>query len=80
MPRQGENIRENIGNLIGKALEPGGTLSVELYLQMQEGSFEAAFGTGCVLILITFAVNLLFRLAAGQMKKGGGRGAVYGKQ
>ena len=79
-PRQGENIRENIGNLIGKALEPGGTLSVELYLQMQEGSFEAAFGTGCVLILITFAVNLLFRLAAGQMKKGGGRGAVYGKQ
>lgn len=80
LPRQGENIRENIGNLIGKALEPGGTLSVELYLQMQEGSFEAAFGTGCVLILITFAVNLLFRLAAGQMKKGGGRGAVYGKQ
>ncbi len=76
LPRQGENIRENIG----KALEPGGTLSVELYLQMQEGSFEAAFGTGCVLILITFAVNLLFRLAAGQMKKGGGRGAVYGKQ
>jgi len=73
LPRQGENIRENIGNLIGKALEPGGTLSVELYLQMQEGSFEAAFGTGCVLILITFAVNLLFRLAAGQMKKGGGR-------
>ena len=80
LPRPGENIRENIGNLIGKALEPGGTLSVELYLQMQEGSFEAAFGTGCVLILITFAVNLLFRLAAGQMKKGGGRGAVYGKQ
>lgn len=80
LPRQGETIRENIGNLIGKALEPGGTLSVELYLQMQEGSFEAAFGTGCVLILITFAVNLLFRLAAGQMKKGGGRGAVYGKQ
>ena len=80
LPRQGENIRENIGNLIGKALEPGGTLSVELYLQMQEGSFEAAFGTGCVLILITFAVNLLFRLAAGQMKKGGGRGEVYGKQ
>ncbi|MDE7351478.1 MAG: phosphate ABC transporter permease PstA [Acetatifactor sp.] len=79
LPRQGETIRENIGNLIGKALEPGGTLSVELYLQMQEGSFEAAFGTGCVLILITFAVNLLFRLAAGQMKKGGGRGAVYGK-
>ena len=80
LPRQGENIRENIGNLIGKALEPGGTLSVELYLQMQEGSFEAAFGTGCVLILITFAVNLLFRLAAGQMKKGVGRGALYGKQ
>ena len=80
LPRQGENIRENIGNLIGKALEPGGTLSVELYLQMQEGSFEAAFGTGCVLILITFAVNLLFRLAAGPMKKGGGRGAAYGKQ
>ena len=52
LPRQGENIRENIGNLIGKALEPGGTLSVELYLQMQEGSFEAAFGTGCVLIQI----------------------------
>lgn len=79
LPRSGENIRENIGNIIGKAMEPGGTLSVELYLQMQEGSFEAAFGTGCVLILITFAVNLLFRLAAGRMGKGSRRDAGYGK-
>lgn len=71
LPRPGGNLRESVGNLAGKALEPGGTLAVELYLQMQEGSFEAAFGTGCVLIMITFGVNLLFRMAAQAGKRTG---------
>lgn len=51
-----------------RLLQSGGTLTVELYLQMQNGRYEAAFGIGCVLLLILFGMNLLLRLTAGERK------------
>ena len=42
---------ENVGKIFEKALQPGGTLTIELYLQMQNGKYDVAFGIGCVLIL-----------------------------
>ena len=36
---------------------------MELYLQMQNGEFEAAFGIGCVLILLALVLNIAMRLA-----------------
>lgn len=65
LPRLGRNLAENVGRLLGKALESGGTLTVELYLQMQEGKYELAFSTGCVLIVIVLVINGAVKIIAG---------------
>lgn len=57
-----------------KALEPGGTLAVELYLQMEKGEYGTAFGIGCVLILMALLMNLLLKLLVGR----GGRAGMSG--
>ena len=54
----------------GKVFQSGGTLAVELYLQMQNGEYEAAFGIGCVLILQALALNLLIKLICGGALRG----------
>ena len=70
LPRLSDSIIDNLGKLGSKALESGGTLTIELYLQMQKGKYETAFGIGCVLLVIVFLLNLLTKLAAGKLKKG----------
>ncbi len=69
LPRMTDNIGRNLEKLVGKVLDPGGTLSVELYLQMQNGDYEVAFGIGCVLLSIVFAINLLTNLIAGRLSR-----------
>lgn len=69
LPRLGTDIGENIRKLGGKVLESGGTLTIELYLQMQNGRYEIAFGIGCVLIVLVLCINLLLRLLAGRLQK-----------
>ena len=61
----GENV-EIIGQ---KALQSGGTLTVELYLQMQKGKYDTAFGIACVLIFIVLIINSLMKIIAGRMNK-----------
>ena len=70
LPRLGGGFFRNLSVLAGKISESGGTLAVELYLQMQNGEFEAAFGIGCVLILLALVLNLLVKLAWGGMAGG----------
>ena len=70
LPRFTDSIIENLGKLGSKALESGGTLTIALYLQMQNGKYDTAFGIGCVLLVIVFVLNLLTKLAAGKLKKG----------
>ena len=53
----------------GKVLESGGTLTIELYLQMQNGRYDIAFGIGCVLIVLVLCINLLLRILAGRLQK-----------
>ncbi len=69
LPRFTESLVDNIGKLGEKVFESGGTLTIELYLQMQKGKYETAFGIGCVLIVIVFCLNLLTKLAAKKLKK-----------
>lgn len=64
LPRLGNGLAEGIRGLGAKVLESGGTLTVELYLQMQNGRYDIAFGIGCVLIGIMLIINLLMKLAA----------------
>lgn len=66
--------REDFRILGRKALEPGGTLAVELYLQMEKGEYGTAFGIGCVLILMALLMNLLLKLLVGR----GGRAGMSG--
>lgn len=68
LPRFGENFLDNVGKLGHKVLESGGTLTIELYLQMQNGKYDAAFGIGCVLIVIVLILNLLMKAAVGRIK------------
>lgn len=64
LPRLGSGLAEGVRELGGKVLEPGGTLTIELYLQMQNGRYDIAFGTGCVLIIIVLFLNMLMKAAA----------------
>ena len=62
LPGLGQGLREDMGRLLMKAFESGGTLAIELYLQMQNGEYELAFGIGCVLIVFVLLMNGLVRL------------------
>lgn len=45
--------------LFSKVLEPGGTLTIQLYLCMSKAQYEEAFGIALVLLVIVFIVNFL---------------------
>ena len=73
LPKFGDKVAESLSWVGGKILQPGGTLTIELYLQMQNGEYEVAFGIGCVLIVIVLLINLLLKVITGNERK-------YGKQ
>ena len=68
LPKFADSFTENIKILGQKALDPGGTLTIELYLQMQKGKYDTAFGIACVLIVIVLVINLLTKIAADKLK------------
>lgn len=67
LPKFTEHLGENIIKLGNKVMESGGTLTIELYLQMQKGRYDTAFGIGCVLIIIVLVLNLLTKLVANKL-------------
>ncbi|MBQ4537866.1 MAG: phosphate ABC transporter permease PstA [Lachnospiraceae bacterium] len=70
LPKFTEDVAANIGKVFDKTLESGGTLTIELYLRMQKGEYEVAFGVGCVLIVIVLLINLLTKVAARKLQRG----------
>ncbi len=62
------SLQDNLGKIAGKALQSGGTLTVQLYLYMSKGQYSVAFGIGCVLLVMVFILNLLTRLAARRLR------------
>ena len=64
LPKLGDGLINSLQGLGRKVTESGGTLTIELYLQMQNGRYDAAFGIGCVLVVIVLFINFLMRLAA----------------
>lgn len=68
LPKFGDSLGENLTKLLNKVMESGGTLTIELYLQMQKGKYDTAFGIGCVLIVIVLLLNLLTKLVAKKMR------------
>ncbi|MBH1941953.1 phosphate ABC transporter permease PstA [Mobilitalea sibirica] len=45
--------------LFQKVLQPGGTLTIELYLSMEKAQYDVAFGIAFVLLSIVLGINLL---------------------
>jgi phosphate transport system permease protein len=51
----------SISNLLSKTFESGGTLTIQLYLSMQKGEYDVAFGIAVVLLIIVLGINMLAR-------------------
>ncbi|MDE5588860.1 MAG: phosphate ABC transporter permease PstA [Acetatifactor sp.] len=64
LPKLTGSLGRNLEKLGQKVLEPGGTLTLELYLQTENGEYGTAFGIGCVLLIIALLTNLLLKRAA----------------
>ncbi len=45
--------------LLEKILQPGGTLTIQMYLSMEKAKYDAAFGIAFVLLLIVLGINML---------------------
>ena len=69
LPKLTGAFGDNLEKLVHKAMESGGTLTIELYLQMQKGQYDNAFGIGCVLIIIVLILNLLTKQAANKLRR-----------
>lgn len=69
--RLGGNFPEKLTRLFSKIFQSGGTLTIELYLQMQNGRYDLAFGIGSVLILIVLFINGLLRAVNGWLHRRG---------
>lgn len=66
LPGLGKGIGESVEKLWNKILESGGTLSVELYLQMQNGEYSGAFAIGCVLIMFVCLIQFVIKRICGE--------------
>jgi phosphate transport system permease protein len=44
--------------LYQKILQPGGTLTIQLFLSMEKAQYDAAFGIALVLLVIVFGINM----------------------
>lgn len=53
--------------LFKKILQPGGTLTIELYLSMEKAKYDTAFGIAFVLLVIVLAINLLTKYLSAKL-------------
>lgn len=51
-------LPRGISDIFSKMLNPGGTLTIQLYLSAQKGEFDVAFGIAVVLLVIVLLINL----------------------
>ena len=70
LPEPGAGVWGTLKGWGNRVFEPGGTLAVELYLQMQNGDYDTAFGVGCVLIGIVLCLELLVGLLGKKIGRG----------
>ncbi|MBP1755359.1 MAG: hypothetical protein H6Q59_1757, partial [Firmicutes bacterium] len=45
--------------LFEKVIQPGGTLTIQLFLSMEKAQYDEAFGIALVLLVIVFGINML---------------------
>lgn len=52
-------LPQTAGDFFGKIFQPGGTLTIQLYLCMSKAQYDEAFGIALVLLVIVFIINSL---------------------
>ena len=52
-------LPKTVLGFLQKILQPGGTMTVQLYLCMSKAQYDEAFGIAAVLLVIVFIINLL---------------------
>lgn len=65
LPRLGEHGE----GLLKKILQPGGTLTIQLYLSMSNAKYEEAFGIAFVLLVIVFFLNFFAKVLSRKFNK-----------
>lgn len=63
LPRFGEYGE----GLLKKVLQPGGTLTIELYLSMEKAKYDTAFGIALVLLIIVLGINFLTKYLSNKL-------------
>ncbi len=53
--------------MLEKIMQPGGTLTIQLYLSMSKAQYDAAFGIAFVLLVIVLCINLLTKFLIGKL-------------
>lgn len=53
--------------LFKKILQPGGTLTIELYLSMEKAKYDTAFAIALILLIIVFGINLLTKYLSNKL-------------
>lgn len=56
--------------IFSHALKSGGSLTIQMYLSMERGEFNNAFGIAFVLVVIVLVINFLTKVVTGKMEKG----------
>lgn len=56
--------------LLSHIFKSGGTLTIQMYLSMERGEFDSAFGIALVLVAIVLIINVLTKIITDRMKKG----------
>ncbi len=59
-------LPRTLEGFLAKPLESGGSLTIELYLNMAKAEYEAAFGIALVLLVTVFAMNCLTKWLIGR--------------
>lgn len=56
-------------HILSHAMKSGGTLTIQMYLSMERGEFDNAFGIALVLVAIVLVINALTKVVTSSMKK-----------
>ncbi len=56
--------------LLSHIFKSGGSLTIQMYLSMERGEFDSAFGIALVLVAVVLTINVLTKMITNKMKKG----------
>ena len=59
-------LPKTAAGFLQKILQPGGTMTVQLYLCMSKAQYDEAFGIAAVLLVIVFVINLITKYLSGK--------------